>query len=108
MNSETQIEKIIEQIEDEFLQIGWRFSETKFEIGEELPHSWVWDGDQWTDEALPGTCVFEDLNQVKEYAKYSKGYILLVGGVEIKTGDEPGELIFDEAKVFGIWDWNKK
>jgi len=63
---------------------AYRFLSDDFDkaplVGDETPNSFIWDGDEPTHDELDGTCCFESLEQVKEYSKYSTGWIVKVEG----------------------------
>ena len=86
---------------DDDLDIGYRFMDTLPIIGAELAPSNEWDGDEMGKE-LPGTCVFETLEQAHCYAAWSEGWIVKVAGVEMSRGSEVGEIVMGEATVLEI------
>lgn len=92
--------------------IGYRFIDKDFQekpkVGDILPHSYTWEGDEWTDEELKGTSAFEDRQQVEEYAKHSKGrgwLVTLSTEEPISYGDLPGEIIMPDAEVTEVEEW---
>ncbi|MCP4679697.1 MAG: hypothetical protein GY854_30245 [Deltaproteobacteria bacterium] len=99
--------KIIEELGDDY-DFGWRYQETKPAIGDVLPCSNVWHGDDPTDEELPGTCAWDTRSQCEDYAKHSSGYMVLLGGVNVQSGDLAGEIILEDAEVFAVWDWRNE
>lgn len=91
---------------------GFRFISRDFspepKIGDELDRSFVWDGDQITDNELSGTCCFDSREQIEEYAKWSKGngWIVRVGGENAGSGDDfEGEILIDNAEVLEVSPW---
>jgi len=74
-------------------------------VGDMLPRSNVWEGDEPTDVELPGTCAWDTLSSAEKYAQYSHEYIVLIGGVLVQSGDLAGEIIIDDAQVFAVWKW---
>lgn len=102
------MDETIDAMSSEFdYDFGWRFSEEKFEIGDELPNSYEWEGDEQTDIELSGTSIFDSISDLLEYAKYSTGYVFLVFGTNNGSGQEPGESIMSEATVLQSWSWKK-
>ena len=71
-------------------------------IGDVLPQSNVWDGDEETDEELPGTCAFATRAAVDEYAQWSHGWIVEIEGEQVATGDLPYEVIIADAVVMAV------
>ena len=53
--------------------VGFRFVDHAVAVGDELSNSFVWDGDDKTDDELPGTCAFEGWTAMATYAQYSRG-----------------------------------
>jgi len=101
------INDTINSMSSEFdFDFGWRFSDQQFSIGDELPNSFEWEGDEQTDIELDGTSVFDEIEDLYKYAKYSKGQIMIVMGVRIGSGQEPGESIMSEATVLQTWIWD--
>jgi len=95
-------EQQIEQWEDEHGTVAYRFVEDKPKIGAVLPHSSEWDGDNPTDEELPGTSTWETLQMAREYAQWSSGWIVAVGGSHVRWGQEAGERLLANATVLAI------
>ena len=90
---------------------GWRFiydwdGAAPF-VGQELPVSYRWDGDEKTDEELPGTCAWETRDMCEHYSKHSRGtgWIAKVGGNRGGWGEEPGEIIIRAAVVLAVEVW---
>lgn len=82
---------------------GYRVVETLPVIGETLGRSYVWDGDQITDEALPGTCAFSTLAAAREYGRWSRGFwIIGLAGERACWGDLAYEVIIRDAVVVEI------
>lgn len=79
--------------------IGYRYLDASAEVGDELDNSYVWDGDEWTNEELPGTCAFSTIDAVIEYAKYSKGFIAVLQGAIVEHGELESEIIIEGAEV---------
>jgi dissimilatory sulfite reductase (desulfoviridin) alpha/beta subunit len=91
---------------------GYRFISRDFsaepQIGDSLENSFVWDGDEITEDELRGTCCFETRAQVEAYAKYSKGngWIVMVGGDSAGRGDDfVGEILIAHAEVLEVSPW---
>lgn len=76
-------------------------------LGDILGHSFVWDGDEQTEDELLGTCCFSERRMVEEYAKWSKGLgvIVVVEGEVIEWGELAGEVILDSPEVIEIINW---
>ncbi len=89
---------------------GYRFISPYYnstpEIGEILAKSYIWDGDEQTEDELNGTCAFESREMVEKYAKYSKGWIVRIGGENKGWGELEGELLIGEAEVLEVEKWN--
>ena len=87
-----------------FEKTGYRFvsnwDDNEPKVGDSLNASFVWDGEEITKDQLPGTCAFETRDQVEEYAKYSTGWILKIGGDDAGYGhDMVGEILIANAVV---------
>ena len=91
--------------------IGYRYIDNYYNgpvrVGDNLQNSFVWDGDEPTDEELPGTCCFDSLDALKEYAKWSKGcgVLVVVKGEFEQYGDLPNEVLISDAKVVEVIEW---
>lgn len=88
---------------------GFRFCGHVVNVGDELGNSCVWDGDEKTDDELPGTCAFESWSAMVKYAQYSKG---IGGKIALITGDNAGrgtdfadEIYVANAKVVAVMAW---
>ena len=87
---------------------AYRFEEKNVVAGDTLENSRVWDGDQPTDDELPGVCAFETKEQAEKYAQYSHnlGQIVEIEGEKVGTGlDLVGEVIIRDAVVTAIYAW---
>ena len=90
---------------------GYRYIDNYYssrpEVGDILPTSFVWDGDEQTDEELAGTCCFDSLEALKEYAKWSKGcgVLVIVEGEMKGWGDLANEVIIADAEVLEVIEW---
>lgn len=79
---------------------GYRVMDTEPVIGTELRHSFVWDGDEITDVALPGTCAFSTLEAARAYGRYSRGFwIVALTGERNGWGDLANEVIIRNAVI---------
>ena len=88
--------------------VGFRFVDHEVAVGAQLDNSFVWDGDEKTDDELPGTCVFESWSAMAKYAQYSKGCgkIVLVSGDHAGRGtDFADEVYISDATVVAVMDW---
>ena len=76
-------------------------------VGDVLPESYVWDGDEPTDEGLGGTCAFSKRSVAERYAQYShgNGWIVEVEGERLKSGDMDYEVIITDAVVTEVREW---
>jgi hypothetical protein len=88
---------------------GFRFVDHAVSVGDELGNSFVWDGDEITNEELAGTCAFESWSAMVKYAQYSKG---IGGHIVLITGDDAGrgtdfadEIYISNAKVVAVMAW---
>jgi len=94
---------------NQYESTGYRFISRHYaerpQVGDVLDASFVWDGDEMTDEELAGTCCLETLPACKEYARYSTGWIVQVGGYDEGRGELPGEIIISDATVVQVTDW---
>jgi len=86
---------------------GYRYDDRNLAVGDDIPDSHVWDGDERTDDELDGVCCFETLEQAREYGRWSKGIIVKVGGSHMSYGDDlEGEIIIRDAVVVEIMNTN--
>lgn len=90
---------------NDFEIMGWRFVEDELKVGDVLLASRIWDGDQPTDDDLRGTCAFNTRARCEEYARWSAGYIVCIGGTDNGTGDLAGEIIIEDATVITVDAW---
>jgi hypothetical protein len=88
---------------------GFRFCDHKVSVGQTLDNSYIWDGDEKTDEQLPGVCAFESWSAMAKYAQYSKG---IGGHIVVVTGDNAGrgtdfadECYIANATVVAVMAW---
>lgn len=79
----------------------WRYMPDAPKVGEVLPNSYVWDGDQPTDEELPGTCCWPTRERALRYCDWG-GYLVRVEGELVCYGDEPDEVIVRNARVISV------
>jgi len=104
---------LINMIEtDKYETTGFRFISRDYnsepKTGDLLDRSFVWDGDEITEDELRGTCCFETREQIEEYAKWSKGtgWIVMIGGDSAGYGDDfVGEILIDNAEVLEVSVW---
>lgn len=98
-----------EELRGDGEHVGFRFVTKPVNIGDELDNSYVWDGDQITDDELPGTAAFSSWKAIEEYAKHSKGIggqVLLISGGDAGRGtDFADEIYIANAKVVGAISW---
>lgn len=91
---------------DKYEASGYRFIDADFgsepKKGDFLDNSFVWDGDEITETELDGTCAFDSYEKVKDYAKYSTGWIVRIGGDLAGYGDLSGEILIKSATVLEI------
>ena len=94
---------------DNYETIGFRFISPDFssepKVGDILENSNIWDGDEPTNDELNGTCAFSTLEECEEYSKYSKGWIVKIGGENAGYGDLAGELLIGNAEVLEVTKW---
>ncbi len=96
------VEELTEMMIEDF-DLGYRYCAEPVGKGQVLPHSHVWDGDQRTDEELPGVCCFETMEQAKRYAQWSDGQIVMVAGVSHGGGELAGEVIIEPSGIVATW-----
>jgi hypothetical protein len=95
-------------IDKEIEMKAYRFEKKKVAVDDTLENSHVWDGDQVTDDELPGVCAFETRMQAEKYAQYSHniGKIVEIEGERAGSGlDMVGEVIIRDAVVTAIYEW---
>lgn len=69
-------------------------------VGATLDRSYVWDGDEPTEERLQGTCAFETEAQARGYGKAGSGlYLVEMDGERVMAGALNGEVIVRDAVV---------
>ena len=88
--------------------VGFRWVDHEVNVGDELDNSYVWDGDEKTEDELPGTCAFASWSAMTKYAQYSRG----LGKIIVITGDDAGrgtdfadEIYISKATVVAVMDW---
>ena len=88
---------------------GWRYVDGSDapQVGALLDPSYVWDGDEPTDEELPGTCAWDTRAACETYAQYSHGcgWLVEVSGEYAGSGSEPAEIILTDALVISAERW---
>jgi hypothetical protein len=101
--------ELAKQLTDAGETIGYRFCDYEVAVGDELDNSFVWDGDQKTDDELPGVCAFSTWEAIADYAKHSKG---IGGKIVLVTGEFAGhgtdfadEIYVKWAEVVAVIDW---
>ena len=84
-------------------------------IGDILPHSYVWEDNNQTDDELPGTSALvignayatRTVAQVKKALEnvmcYPGETLVLVGGALSNSGEDIGEVIITDAVVLAAW-----
>lgn len=101
------LKAIAENLTDE--TTGYRFCDYEVAVGDILENSYVWDGDEKTDDELPGTCCFKTWEALESYAKYSKGIggkIVLIKGDFAGYGqDFADEIHIADAEVVAVIEW---
>ncbi len=89
---------------------GYRYIETLDgqtipAIGDTLPNSYAWDGDEPTDQELPGTCAFATLAAAKKYAKFSAGcgsIVEIEGELSQGETDIEDEIVLSDARMVRV------
>ncbi len=86
---------------DDVTTTYYRYQDDAETVGAILRASRVWIEDEpINEEILDGTCCFETLDMVLDYAgQGSGGYILTVEGVEGDCGELDGEILVRNATV---------
>jgi len=87
--------------------VGWRYQEDAPVVGDVLPSSFHWEGDEPTSEELRGTSVWRTRELAETYAKWSDGFMVLLRGVIVGTGAEPGEALMEDATVMKVYPWSR-
>ena len=88
--------------------VGFRFVDHEVAVGDELQNSYVWDGDEKTEDELPGTCAFESWTSFVKYAQYSRGAgkcVVITGRDKGRGTDFAGEIYVAEAVVVAVMEW---
>jgi hypothetical protein len=101
----------------EYDHIGVRFTDHEAAVGEELPHSYVWDDGEWTDETLSGASALEvrrgenvpkkvtDNHSTPGHAAgYEGKHAYLIGAPDSNYGEDDGEIVMRHPKVIAILD----
>ncbi len=85
---------------------GLRADDREFEIGDEMPKSYVWDDGNRTDERLDGTCairlyVGEQYNEgaLDEVNIYPFDHVYLIASRGYMGGEDKNEIVMYEAVV---------
>jgi hypothetical protein len=89
---------------------GWRLITVEYgepQVGDDLAPSYVWIGDEPTDEMLSGTCAFDTRAACEQYAKYSRGWIVELTGEDYRYGELDGEIIIESACVVSVETWRQ-
>jgi hypothetical protein len=90
---------------------GIRADDRKFEIGQMLPNSFIWDDGEKTDEELGGTCAVrlydywtEKYNDgaEKQANEYPFDNLYLIASKSAQEGNDRNELIMYEAVVVEV------
>jgi len=82
---------------------AYRYTDRAVRVGDELPASHEWVGDEMTGVELDGTCAFAALEQAMEYARWSPGQVVEIEGELAHYGsDMEGEVIVADARVTRI------
>lgn len=80
--------------------IAYRVQDEAPVVGQTLERSYVWAGDEPTEERLQGTCAFETEEQARRYGKAGTGlYLVEITGDRVMAGALVGEVIIRDAVV---------
>ena len=97
---------------EDFPFIAVRAAEAGHQIGDYMPHSYVWmDGERIEDEPLPGACgirvqseadLAEKIEDVRQGYGWGDRVLYLIGGHSAEMGSDDGEIIINRAVVLRI------
>jgi len=80
--------------------IAYRVQDEAPTVGQTLDRSYVWSGDEPTDERLQGTCAFDTEIAARRYGKAGSGlYLVEISGDRVMAGELVGEVIIRDAVV---------
>ena len=83
--------------------IAYRVQDEAPVVGQTLDRSYVWDGDEPTEERLQGTCAFETEAQARSYGSAGSGlYLVEIIGDRVMAGALVGEVIIRDAVVLRV------
>lgn len=88
--------------------VGFRFVDHEVEVGQQLNNSRIWDGDNPTEDELPGTCAFGAWKDFAKYAQYSRGCgkcVVITGTDKGSWHDIAGEIVIGDAVVVAVMEW---
>ncbi len=103
---------------DDWSDFGLRvlpYRKKPYKIGEKLKRSYQWIDNKRTRKQLRGTSVigitqdnidqaFRDIHNPQEFREYLGNKIALVKGTRVGSGDDPGEILLDNAEIVAIFD----
>jgi len=96
------INQAIEFALQSYAAVGLRYDDRDLADGEDLGDSYRWDDGEDTGEQLDGTCAINAQadNALALIAGYkSFGHLYLIGGQVAMSGEDPGEIVIQEAVV---------
>lgn len=88
--------------------VGFRFVDHEVAVGDILENSFEWDGDEKTDDELPGTCAFATWKGMEKYAAYSHGagrVVVIKGRFAGHGNDMADEILVADAEVIAVLEW---
>lgn len=95
-----------EELHDDYEYVGLRVQEEPFELGalDHVSHIWI-DGDDTGDE-LDGICAItlasKGFDWVMMADTYFGSHAAIIGGFRASYGEDPGEIIIEDAEVAEI------
>lgn len=96
-----QIQEVAEELFYDYEVIGVRVQEQPFELGEMSHTSHIWVDGEDTGEELNGVCavLYDRLNGAHHYFG---DHVAIVAGNSFSYGEDPGEVIIEDAVVVEI------
>ena len=91
-------------LNDQYDFIGIRIQEDTYgaSIGDNVTHnSSVWDDGNQTEEYLDGVCAI-DVTSKRDTAGYAGNIALVLGSYSVWGGEDPAELIMQDAVILDI------
>lgn len=95
------IKQLVEMADNCEGAIAIRIDNARYDVGDTLPVSRVWDDGNPTEELLEGTSCLR-LGRAEQAVKYRGRYGYVISGRSLYEGNDLGETVVEDATVLAV------